>query len=254
MPDDEVPDPIVSWTPDLSISLPNTDNASLDSVQLHDLAILRIHGKPGPVAMSLITMYLNKRYNHNWTVNQIVRVWRTLRQEIEKEDTIRAGHVIFLWEDLFEESQFEDREKRNLLEELLNLTIDQFFETMSSELEDSELDIDLDAERKAVDSVTVLTSVRENWTAAARGQWTEADTKLFSHDDGPTMFKHSNWEKDNQKLIDLANERIRRTRALEDATHKWKKEVAAGRNPGRKPSKWDEEFIIRFFGKENRPE
>ncbi|KAL8767705.1 MAG: hypothetical protein Q9209_005885 [Squamulea sp. 1 TL-2023] len=243
---DDGPEPEISFSGgNISVKLPGTDNASLDSVHLHELAILREHAKPGPIALGLITEYFNIRYGHHWTVGQIVRVWRKLRQEFEKDDTIHKGHVILTWRENYPNCEPDDPKKK-IYDEILDVTMDQFFETMSSILPDSsKVDslIDMDLERKAFGNVTILTSVIAELGAIARQRWPEETQRLFSHDQGPTMLKHFNASKSSQQLSEEALERIQKTRAYETDLHEWKRQVfAEGDMPARKPLKTDAKY------------
>ncbi len=66
---------IASKPPSASIEVTQSDKVSLTSEELHELAILREHGK---WAMTLITKYLNKQHGRNFTGAQLVQVWRDL--------------------------------------------------------------------------------------------------------------------------------------------------------------------------------
>ncbi|KAL8800185.1 MAG: hypothetical protein Q9182_005343 [Xanthomendoza sp. 2 TL-2023] len=243
----DVPDPSWGFSPDFSISLPDTDKTSLDSVQLHELAILRERAEPAPTSITFIRMYLNKQHRHNWTDDQILRVWRTLRKQFETEETIQEGHPLYIWSRENDLDRQHSKEKAELLKEMISTTLQEFFEVLSSELEDSSIDMDIAIERKAVeDDVEVLTSVQSRWGGKYRKAWTPAVKALYSFDEGPTIFKHPDSAKTTEEKVEDWNEEKKLRDELFKAKQTWKRDVLAGRATlADKPSKFDEKYKFR---------
>ncbi|KAL8684479.1 MAG: hypothetical protein Q9224_006325 [Gallowayella concinna] len=193
---------IIRRTPTLSVSLPESDKLSLDHVQLHELSILRVLGDEGPVPITFIRMYFNKKYTMTWTDEQILRVWQGMRTEIRKDPTIPKGHPLLLWDRTadYRDGRFPP-EKVELLDEIVRTTREEFQDTLGSELNDSSIGIDLEIEQIAFDDISIVTSIEKRWAKVPRG-WTRDDRKLFSHDEGPTWFKHPNSQRTTDDNVD----------------------------------------------------
>ncbi|KAL8756596.1 MAG: hypothetical protein Q9199_002825 [Rusavskia elegans] len=233
----------VTISPDLSAtfsqSLPNTDNASLDSVQLHELAILREQGKPGPWAFKLITEYLNRKHGHEWTTKQIVDVWKKLRQEYEKEALINPGHVLLAWRGDYED--VSEPGKIPVLRAIHEETMMNFFAVMESEIERSSLSLDLELEREGEGGVTVLTSlqsVKEGYAKLSRRPWTKEDTELWS--DG--LYRHPLGMGTTDQNSVKGQERIERHRAFQADMYEYKRAVANDNIPIKRPYKEDGKY------------
>ncbi|KAL8845981.1 MAG: hypothetical protein Q9221_008900 [Calogaya cf. arnoldii] len=228
--------PIIELSPQLSarfsVSLPNTDNASLQTEQLHELAILREQGLPGPWAFGLITEYLNRKHGHRWTTRQIVDVWKGLRQQYEKSDYINAGHVLVAWRGDWRQNADEvlGAGQEEVLREILKQTMEQFFEVMESELDNSSLYLDMQLEHEAESGVTVIDSVVKGFTELARpAPRTEEEEELWATEEGEAQwFRHprSSWTGFQQSAAGLR--RVYKQRAFESDMRDWKRAQAKG--------------------------
>ncbi|KAI4283864.1 MAG: hypothetical protein L6R38_001868 [Xanthoria sp. 2 TBL-2021] len=230
------PDPEVITEGALSVRLPNTETASFESEQLHDLAILRVFGR---FAMSLITKYLNKQYGREWNGDDVVRVWRKLRQEQEKDKDIFAGQVLYVWREEYRDT-LSDSSKMELFEEIKKQTFEHFFDAMSEELNDSDFTIDVKLDFKAGDNVTVLSSKSGGFGALAREK-KNLDPELF---EGLTLFKTYKglYTTDENNAAYL--ERRKKAKAWKTDTFKWTEKVIRGvEDPGPKPSKLNRETL-----------
>ena len=216
-----------------SIQLPDPDTAPFQWEHIYHIAILRLYG---PFPMSYITEYLNKRYQRNWTGGQVVRAWRKLRQQQEKENIVHEGQALYVSREQYEAipSNTSEAEHFEVLKEGI---YNGFIETMESELDDSEFFVDVHLDYKAADGVTVLSSKPGELGPRIRRE-IKPDPKDEHFFEG-TMFRYwkgKNRTTDNQ---DAALEKNAKERALEEDLKEWERKVVAGdKNPGPRPAKW----------------
>ncbi|KAL8684637.1 MAG: hypothetical protein Q9224_006220 [Gallowayella concinna] len=188
------------FDPTLRIYSPDTENVSLNSIQLHELAILRELSSPVPTAITFICMYFNKKYGLEWTDKQILQAWKIMRDEIENHEMINKGHPLLIWDRTDDYSKRYPREKVEILKEIERVTMADFYQILASELEDSSIEIDMEIERRAFDEISKVTvsevaSIQAHWHKSKNRQWTRKDSELFSHDNGPTFLMHPSAQK-----------------------------------------------------------
>ncbi|KAL8997131.1 MAG: hypothetical protein Q9169_003514 [Polycauliona sp. 2 TL-2023] len=233
------PEVQISYSPSISAivfseTLPRTEVASLNSVQLHELAILREQGYPGPWHFELITEYFNREYEREWTPWQIVAVWRKLRQEFEKHDEINPGHVLLTWHGDFESTSEPGRDvgRIPLLRAILEQTMARFFAVMESEIDNSSIGLNMELERKADDRVTVLTtSVEEGFAKQARDKkWTKHELAIWGPGSGIGKFfinhPKGNWTSNQQTAVHLWRKEIKK--AFQADLLAWRHKFAGG--------------------------
>lgn len=192
--------------------------------------------------MSLITRYLNKQYEQNYTGAQIVRIYRQLRYEQEEATSVHAGQVLVVWRENFRDAEPGSSEEQ-LFKELKDYTFQRFFETMQSELDDSDFEIDLELDKMAKDDVKFGSEIAgEDYTNRARAKWTAEETKLFSHDDGPHFLQHSNQGKDTDQNAAEGSERAAKKKAYWDDLRVWKEAAYKGETGVRMPLSTDAKY------------
>ncbi|KAL8672635.1 MAG: hypothetical protein Q9168_002911 [Polycauliona sp. 1 TL-2023] len=233
---------IAKWNPDLVLNPnlrdleivfsekpPNTDPGDprpLGTTQLHELAILREQGFPRPWAFGVIRAYFIKEYECDWTTEQVVAVWRKLRQEHEKNASTPAGHVLHIWKRNLDE--VADAAAQTMLKQLRDTTMKRFFAVMESDLDtDSSIELDIELENHGEDGVTVLTieEIKEGFAKQARpNPWTKHEIEIWGLDAGYSshFFAHprAGWNGHTQIVVGLF--RVERKKA-------WRKDLAAWR-------------------------
>ncbi|KAI4262139.1 MAG: hypothetical protein L6R42_002678 [Xanthoria sp. 1 TBL-2021] len=231
---DELPVPEVTYDKydRPSVKLEGSDNVSLESEPLHELAILREHGR---WAMSLITRYLNKQHGQNYTGAQIVRIWRQLRYQQEEAESVHAGQVLVVWREEFRNAVSQGSKKK-LFEELMDVTFKRFFDQMGSDLDNSEITIDPELDRLAEDEVNFGPEVEGiDYSNRARGKWTAEETNFFKHQYGAHFIHHQNQDKSTEQNIAEGIERAEKKKAYEDDLRKFKEAFFKGDNKAQIP-------------------
>ncbi|KAL8656200.1 MAG: hypothetical protein Q9226_002742 [Calogaya cf. arnoldii] len=201
----------------LSVSLPDSDNLSLQSEPLHELAIIREHGR---WAISLITEYLNKQHGHHYTGPQIVRIYRQLRYEQEIAESVHAGQVLVVWREEFRNAA-SDSSQKQVLKEIKEVIMNRFHEIMESELDDSEFSIDIELDRAADKPLP-------------RAKRTAADTELFSHEDKPHFLKSYQQDKTPEQTTAEGIEQVAKKDAYKAGLSEWEKSFYGGDKEARK--------------------
>ncbi|CAO1604270.1 hypothetical protein XANCAGTX0491_007830 [Xanthoria calcicola] len=229
------PELIVKSEPGLSIHITDSGASPLGSAQLHDLAILRTHRG---WAISLITGYLNKQYDSNWTGKETLQIWRHLRQEHEQGNFDDAGQVLHVWREKYPNAAPDSKEKQDYKEKKEH-TFAQFFEIMASELDDSDFTIDIELDRRAEDNLTVLLSLREGPGAALRDNENSLDPDM-SQAFKETSVQHDKSKYTSEELQEQWLAKREKEKAFNRDLTDWIEGSAKGdKDLGLKPSKLD---------------
>ena len=236
---------------DPSIQLPDPEIALFQWEHLYSIAILRLFG---PFHMSHITQYLNKRYERNWTGDQVVHAWRELRHQQEVEKIVHKGQALYVSREQYVAIKSDTSEAENF-ESIKKNICENFVEIMESELDDSKFFINVKLDHKAADGVTILSSKRGSLGAIiCREQKPDPkDYHLFEN----SMFSY--WRRDNKTTdnMDAARARIAKEKALAEDLKEWEEKVAKGdKIPGPRPAKWSSAtgFNPKYWYKAKEPQ
>ena len=230
---------VVNTEPEFSIHITDSGASSLEYAPLHDLAILRTLGS---WAISLITGYLNKQYGGFWTGKEILQIWRHLKRKYEQGKFVDGGQVLYVWRTKYPNAAPGSKEEQDYKERKFH-TVKQFFEEMASELDDSESTIDstIDSElyRRAEDSLTVLSSLREGPGAALRDNENSLDPEM-SRAFKETSVQHDKSKYTSEELQEQWLAKREKDNAFSKDFSDWIDQSAKGdKDLGPKPSKLD---------------